>query len=80
MKQPVFNAVPAILFSLMTAFIVGVSWLLGWLGAVLGLSGFLVFCVMTFVVMVSCGYLYDYLSAGARANDRQPAARDQDAR
>jgi len=61
---------PAILFTAMTAFVVGFSWLLHWLAVVMGLSGFMVFCVLTFVVMASCGFAWDRHEA--RSARRRP--------
>lgn len=76
MKQPIFNAVPAILIAAMIAFIAGLSWLLRWLHADLGLGYFLIFCIVTFGIMVACGYLVDYLSAGPASDHGHPAAGD----
>jgi hypothetical protein len=52
------------------AFIASVSWLLDWLAPVLGLSVFVIFCVVTFAIMVSCGYLFDYLTAHPSSGER----------
>jgi hypothetical protein len=51
------------------------SWGLHWLAPVLGLSNFVVFCIVTFVIMVSCGYLFDYLMARRAADERTRSQR-----
>lgn len=71
----------AICTAITVAFISALSWGLHALGPVLGVPGFLIFCVVTFAIMVSCGYAWDRygsapLSAGATSNYRQAAARD----
>jgi hypothetical protein len=53
----------AIVTLITVAVISALSWVLHWAAPVLGLSNFVVFCVVAFVIMVSCGYLYDYLKA-----------------
>jgi hypothetical protein len=68
MKQPIFNAGPAILFALMTAFIAGLSWALHWLPKGMEFSNFMIFGVLGIAAMVSCGYAWDYLSAGAASD------------
>lgn len=58
-RQPIFNAVPAILFTAMTLFIVLMSSGLGWLERHLEFSSFMIFAVVTFAVMVLCGFAWD---------------------
>ena len=62
-RQPILNAKPAILFTLMTAFIVGLTWALRALSHAMEWSSFMLFGIMTIVTMVGCGYLYDWLTA-----------------
>lgn len=57
-RQPI-NAVPAILFTAMTLFIVLMSSGLGWLERHLEVSSFMIFAVVTFAVMVLCGFAWD---------------------
>jgi hypothetical protein len=62
MRQPIFNARNAILFSLLTAFIAGAGWALDWLHDHMELSGFMLFCFGGGSLMIACGYVYDWLS------------------
>jgi len=61
MRQPIFNAQNAILFALMTAAIAGMSWGLGWVREHMEFSSFMIFAVVTFAIMVCCGFAVDRL-------------------
>jgi uncharacterized membrane protein YphA (DoxX/SURF4 family) len=61
MREPIFHAGPAICFTLMTAFIVGLSWGLGWLQRHMAFESYMIFAVVTFAIMVACGFAVDRL-------------------
>lgn len=56
----------AILFLLLTAFIVGLNFALHSLASAIGLSGFVIFCLATFALMVTAGYAFDYWQRHSR--------------
>jgi hypothetical protein len=66
----------AILFTLMTAFIAGLNWLLRGLSHAMEWSSFILFGVVTIALMVSGGYAWDWLTGGPRASHRDAAGSD----
>jgi hypothetical protein len=56
----------AICLSLLAAFVAGLSWVLGLLSKSMEFSSFMIFCVVTFALMVTAGYAYDYFDTRSR--------------
>jgi len=54
------NTRNAICLTLLTGIMAGIYWALRALSKSMEFSSFMLFCGVTVVVMVSCGYLYDY--------------------
>lgn len=53
----------AILIAILVAFIAALCWGLGLLASSMEFSSFMIFCAVTFAVMVSCGYAWDWYAA-----------------
>ncbi|UPK40099.1 hypothetical protein IVB18_24445 [Bradyrhizobium sp. 186] len=63
-----FNTRNAILFALMTAFIVGMNWALVALSKAMEFSNFIVFGLCLIATMIAGGYAWDWWTAAPRDN------------
>ena len=71
MSEPIFHARNAICTAITVAVISALSWGLHVLAGELGLSNFLIFCVLAFAAMVTAGYAFDYLQERSRREPPQ---------
>jgi hypothetical protein len=70
-RQPIFNAKPAILFTAMTAFVVGLNWALWRLADSLGFWPFMAFGAVALPLMISCGFAWDHFEKHRNSRESQ---------
>jgi hypothetical protein len=66
-----FNARNAICLSLLTAWVVGLSYFLRQLSQSMEFSSFMIFCVVTVAIMVAGGFAWDRFEASRKRSSPQ---------
>jgi len=75
MNESPINAKPALIFTAVTIFAIGLSWALRALSKAVDFSSLMVLGILGIAAMISCGFAWDWYEARRKSPNQPPAPR-----